>query len=299
MKTKHKQESLVLFCRLFGVSRQANYQYFKNKQTLNLKQELVLQKVNLIREKHHRIGTRKLLELLKPFLIENNIKMGRDSLFNLLGQNQLLIRKRIRKVNTTYSQHWMRKWPNLIKEKIIRKPNELWVSDITFWKVADKFLYISLITDAYSKKIVGYSLAPTLEQKSTCNALLMAINNNINNINGLTHHSDRGVQYCSHDYIKILKRNNINISMTENGDPRENAIAERINGILKHEYLLRYKPKNIKQAQFILQKSILLYNSERPHLSISLLTPEYVHHNKELTNRKWKNYFKTKNVNLF
>ncbi|MBK7440462.1 MAG: IS3 family transposase [Flavobacteriales bacterium] len=298
MKAKHKHIRLELFCRLFGVTRQSNYQYFKNNQTLNLKQELVIQRVNQIRASHYRIGTRKLFELMKPFLIENDIKIGRDALFNLLGANQLLIRKRIRKVNTTYSQHWMRKWPNLIKGRVTNRPNQLWVSDITFWKVADKFLYISLITDAYSKKVVGYSLAPTLEQKSTCRALMMAINNN-SNYDDLTHHSDRGVQYCSHDYIKILKRNNILISMTENGDPRENAIAERINGILKHEYLLRYKPKNIKQAEFILQKAVLLYNHERPHLSISLLTPEHVHSTNTKTQRKWKNYFNTKTVKLF
>lgn len=298
MKARHKQESLELFCRLFGVSRQSNYQFFKNKETLNLQHELVIQRVHQIRASHYRIGTRKLFELIQPFLKENNIKMGRDSLFNLLGKNQLLIRKRIRKVNTTYSQHWMRKWPNLIKGKVLNKPNQLWVSDITFWKVADKFLYISLITDAYSKKVVGYSIAPTLEQKSTCMALIMALNNN-KNYDDLTHHSDRGVQYCSHDYIKILKRNNIKISMTENGDPRENAVAERINGILKHEYLLRYKPKNIKQAEFILQKAVQLYNYERPHFSISLLTPEHVHANNVKTQRKWKNYFKTKSVKLF
>lgn len=286
-----------MFCRLLGVSRQANYQYFQQKIVLNLKQELLLQQVNLIRANHYRMGTRKLYELVKPFLIANEIKIGRDALFNLLGKNHLLIRKRIRKVNTTYSQHWMRKWPNLIKDKVLTKPNQIWVSDITFWKVADKFLYISLITDAYSKKIVGYSLAPTLEQKSTSMALLMALQNNKYQ-DDLTHHSDRGVQYCSHDYIKILQRNNIKISMTENGDPRENAIAERINGILKHEYLLRYKPKNFKQALFILQKAVLLYNAERPHLSINLLTPSFVHQNNVKTFRKWKNYFKAKNVNL-
>ncbi len=231
--------------------------------------------------------------MLQSFFIEHNIQMGRDALFNLLSKEKMLIRTRIRKVNTTYSGHWMRKWPNLIKGFKTIAPNQLWVSDITYWKVANAFLYISFITDAHSRKIVGYSLSTNLDMKSTRNALQMAISSLPKNHNGLIHHSDRGVQYCSMDYVKLLHNNNIQISMTENGDPRENAIAERLNGIIKEEYLKRYKPQSFQQALFLLDKAVNLYNCERPHLSINLQTPDFTHANETKTYRKWKNYFRT------
>lgn len=258
---------------------------------------MIVGKVQEIRNNHPRIGTRKLFHMMQPFFIDHQIKMGRDALFNLLSKEKLLIRTRIRKVNTTYSGHWMRKWPNLIKNYKVTAPNQLWVSDITYWRVNGVFMYISFITDAYSHKIVGYSLSENLDMKSTRNALLMAINTLKDNHTGLIHHSDRGTQYCAMDYVKLLHKNNIQISMTENGDPKENAIAERINGIIKEEYLRRYKPKSFTQAQFLLNRTVSLYNSERPHLSINLLTPDYTHHNKTKTYRKWKNYFKSKPVN--
>lgn len=246
-----------------------------------------------IREKHPRIGTRKLYHMLQPFFDEHQITIGRDALFNLMASHKMLVRTRIRKVKTTYSSHWMRKWPNLAKSYKPKAPNQLWVSDITYWKVADKFLYISFITDAYSRKIVGYQLSENLNMKSSRNALIMALETLPNDHTGLIHHSDRGSQYCAMDYVKLLHKFNIQVSMTENGDPRENAIAERINGIIKTEYLKRYKPKSFAQAQFLLNKSVNLYNSERPHLSINLQTPDFTHFNNTKTYRKWKNYFKT------
>ena len=157
-------------------------------------------------------------------------------------------------------------------------------------------MYISFITDAYSHKIVGYNLSENLDMKATRNALLMAINTLKDNHTGLIHHSDRGTQYSAMDYVKLLHKNNIQISMTENGDPKENAIAERINGIIKEEYLRRYKPKSFTQAQFLLHRTVALYNTERPHLSLNLLTPDFTHYNKTKTYRKWKNYFKSKTV---
>ena len=210
----------------------------------------------------------------------------------------MLIRTRIRKVNTTYSSHWMRKWPNLIKGIRTNAPNQIRVSDITYWKVDETFLYISFITDAHSRKIVGYSLSTNLDMKSTRNALKMAINTLPINHKGLIHHSDRGVQYCSMDYVKLLHNHNIQISMTENGDPKENAIAERLNGIIKNEYLNKYKPKTFDQAIFLLDRTVNIYNHERPHLSIGLQTPDYTHTNKTKTYRKWKNYFRTITENI-
>lgn len=235
---------------------------------------------------------------MHSFFKENQIKMGRDALFTLLSKEKLLIRTRIRKISTTYSGHWMRKWPNLIKNYRVTTPNQLWVSDITYWKVNGVFMYISFITDAYSHKIVGYSLSENLDMESSKNALLMAIESLTEGHLGLIHHSDRGTQYCALDYVKILHKYNIKISMTENGDPKENAIAERLNGIIKEEYLKRYKPKSFKQALYLLKKVVVLYNTERPHLSNNLNTPDYTHINKIKTYRKWKNYFKTNPVNI-
>lgn len=286
-------------CRLFGVSRQANYQYFRKQESIQSKHELIIKQVEKIRISHPRIGTRKLFHLLQSFFEEHEIKMGRDALFNLLGSQRLLIRTRQRKVNTTYSQHWLRKWPNLIRDYTVNAPNQLWVSDITYWKVKDVFLYISFITDAYSRKIIGYNLSLHLDMLSSRKALLMALATIEGNHPHLIHHSDRGTQYCSMDYIKLLHQREIKISMTENGDPKENAIAERLNGIIKQEYLNRYKPKSFEQAEFLLKKSVNLYNEQRPHLSINLLTPDFAHYNQIKTFRKWKNYFKNYSVNLF
>lgn len=259
--------------------------------------ELIIQQVMEIRNIHPRIGTRKLFFMMQNFFEQHHIQIGRDALFNLLSTHKLLVRKRIRKVTTTYSKHWLRKWPNLIKTLHINAPNQLWVSDITYWKVADHFMYISFVTDAYSHKIVGYSLSRNLDMKSALNALLMALQNNDIYQHKLIHHSDRGVQYCAMDYVKILHQNNINISMTESGDPRDNAIAERLNGIIKNEYLFKYKPKTFEQAQVLLKRSVNLYNESRPHLSNNLMTPEFIHQHKSKTNRLWKNYFKTIPVN--
>lgn len=285
-------------CRLFGVSRQANYQYLKSQTDLHSQHELLVQQVLEIRNIHPRIGTRKLFFMLQPFFKQHNIQIGRDALFNLLSAHKLLVRKRIRKVTTTYSQHWMRKWPNLIKSLHINAPNQLWVSDITYWRVSNKFLYISFITDAYSHKIVGYNLSEHLDMRSARNALQMALNNNNTQHQKLIHHSDRGVQYCAMDYVKLLHQNNIKISMTENGDPRDNAIAERLNGIIKNEYLFKYKPKTYEQAQALLQRSVNSYNESRPHLSNNLMTPQFIHQHKTKTTRLWKNYFKTIPVNI-
>ena len=284
-------------CRLFGISRQANYQYLKKQNKIQTQHELIIQQVMEIRNTHPRIGTRKLFFMMQDFFVQHNIQIGRDALFNLLSTHKLLVRKRIRKVTTTYSQHWLRKWPNLIKNLHLTQPNQLWVSDITYWKVADGFMYISFVTDAYSHKIVGYSLSKNLDMKSARNALIMALKNNNPQHQKLIHHSDRGVQYCAMDYVKVLHQHNIKISMTESGDPRDNAIAERLNGIIKNEYLFNYKPKTFEQAQALLKRTVNTYNESRPHLSNNLMTPQFIHQHKIKTNRLWKNYFKTNPVN--
>lgn len=292
MKDSYTRVSLVRICRLFGITRQAYYQHFWQEETTSIEESLVLSKVASIRADHRVMGGRKLYEKLHPFLLEHQIKMGRDALFDLLAANGLLVKKKRRRFITTFSNHWLRKWPNLIRERKVTGINQLWVSDITYFKVAGEYVYISLITDAYSHKVVGFHLAETLESIETLKALQMALQQLPQNLAGtLIHHSDRGVQYCSETYVKLLQDNGIKISMTENGDPLENAVAERINGILKGEYLKHYSITTIQQAKDELQRAVRLYNEDRPHFSIGLLTPELVHSKNLTTEKLWKNYY--------
>lgn len=260
---------------------------------------LILKEVSLIRQKHKRMGTRKLYELLEEFMLMHGIKMGRDALFDLLAANAMLVRKRKRRIQTTYSSHWLRKYPNLIREFIPKSINQLWVSDITYWKInTNTHLYISLITDAYSRKIVGYNVAETMEAVQSIQALQMALASLGGDADPLqlTHHSDRGIQYCSTKYVKLLQDKGIKISMTENGDPLENAIAERVNGIVKEEYLDHYTTTCLKEAKINLVNAIGLYNNERPHMSIENLKPNQLHNEpQQIKSRLWKNYYKKLN----
>jgi len=290
MKTLYPKVSLGRFCRLLGVTRQAYYQHFWYREQLSFEEDLIVSEVYKIRKYHRHMGGRKLYELLQPFLLAHQIKMGRDRLFDILSANCLLVRRKKKQTITTNSFHRFKKYSNLIKNFVPIKPNQLWVSDITYWRIETGFVYISFITDAYSRKIVGYHLADSLLTSETIQALQMAISNLTEKV-VLIHHSDRGTQYCSNEYVKLLKVNNIKISMTENGDPLENAIAERINGIIKEEYLKDYKVENIEQAKMLLETTVNLYNNERPHMSIGNLTPNQVHQNNIKTEKLWKNYY--------
>jgi len=302
MKTNFQNIGLAKLCSWFGVTRQAYYQNSWKAIDTSIEEELVIQQIKEIRKNHRRMGTRKLYEKLTPFMQEHNIKLGRDALFNLVAANHLQVRRRKRKIQTTQSFHWLRKYPNLIRDFTPTAPNQLWVSDITYWKINEKkHLYISFITDAFSHKIVGYQLAETLGAVENIKALKMALSAlNPELKYKLIHHSDRGIQYCSKDYVKLLQDYKIQISMTENGDPLENAIAERINGIIKEEYLYDYQVDNISDAQELLNQVVVLYNAERPHMSIGNLTPNQLHQNPIKTEKLWKNYYQKKHtpVNL-
>ncbi len=279
-------------CLLFGITRQAYYQHYQYIEQTSIEQQIILKEVINIRKRHKRMGGRKLFELLEPIMLEHQVKMGRDALFSLLSNNNLLVRRRKNKIKTTNSYHKFHRYPNKIKALIPTRSNELWVSDITYWKTRFGVIYISLITDAYSHKIVGYNLGNTLEAIECLKALKKALDSlPEGNPDCLIHHSDRGMQYCSAKYVKLLEDNNITISMTENGDPLENAIAERINGIIKDEYLKCYAVENIQQATELLDSVIMLYNIERPHMSIGNLTPEKVHNSDIATKKLWKNYY--------
>ena len=292
MKEHFPHIGLAKICGWFGITRQAYYQNTWRQLDYSIEAELVIKEVLQIRSRHGRIGGRKLYVMLDQFLLDHQIKMGRDALFDLLAANKMLVKRRKRRVYTTHSFHWLRKYPNLIQGLVPHRPNQLWVSDITYWKCLTFYVYVSLITDAYSRMIVGYHAAKTLESIETIQALKMAIASLSDDQKSLIHHSDRGVQYCCNDYVKLLHNRSIQISMTQSGDPLENPIAERANGILKEEYLLDKKVANMAEAKLELEQAIWLYNVERPHMSISNLTPAQVHFSPidMKPSRLWKNY---------
>lgn len=295
MKNTFRHIGLAKLCGWFGVTRQAYYQNEKKEVVVGIKDDLLLEEIRKIRENHNRMGTRKLYEKLQPFMLEHQIKLGRDGLFDLLSSNQMLVRKRKRRVQTTQSHHWLKKYTNLIRDFVPTAPNQLWVSDITYWKNNLGNLYISFITDAFSRKVVGYHVAQTMEAVETIEALRMALSGLFERPEShprLIHHSDRGAQYCSHNYVKLLRDNQIQISMTENGDPLENAIAERLNGILKDEYLNDKHVESTEEAKRLLAHAVNLYNNDRPHMSIGYHCPNQVHKQNLKTDRLWKNYYK-------
>lgn len=294
MKNSYPRVSLVKCCCLLGITRQAYYQHFWNEQAISFEQELILQEVRKIRNLHPVMGGRKLYVMLQPFVLRHQIKIGRDALFDLLAAHSLLVRKKRRRAYTTQSFHWLKKYPNCIRDIIPGRINEVWVSDITYCKTGGGFAYISFITDAYSRKIVGYHVADTLEAAHTLSALKMALGAAKAPLSGLIHHSDRGVQYCSHEYVKLLQDKDIIISMTENGDPLENAIAERVNGIMKQEYLEHHSFSSKEEVLQVLAQAVNSYNTLRPHMSCNMLTPSTVHENNLPIQRNWKNYYKAK-----
>ena len=278
---------------MLGYSRQAYYQQKKQIEKESLQYGLLINEVLKIRKNQKRLGCRKLIHKLEPFMAQHQIVIGRDAFFDLLSEHNLLVRKRKRrKPITTFSGHWMRKYPNLIEGFYPTAPNQLWVSDITYIVVGNGFAYLSLITDAYSRKIVGFYLSKDLSAEGCIRALEMALNNNPI-LGRLIHHSDRGSQYCCSDYVKILNDNFIKISMTQNGDPRENAIAERVNGILKDE-LIDKEQSNYKEAVRNVSIAISIYNQQRPHGSIDYLTPIEAHFRSGKLKRRWKNYYSKK-----
>lgn len=212
--------------------------------------------------------------------------MGRDKLFDLLRQECLLVGKKRRYTKTTNSAHWMHKYPDLVKGLSITHPEQIWVADITYLSVEKGFVYLHLITDAYSKQIMGYCLSNNLAATSTIKALQMALTRRQYKT-PLIHHSDRGLQYCSAGYVGLLIKNDIDISMTQDGNPYDNAIAERVNGILKDEFGLDEILSDIKQAKKQTDQAILLYNSQRPHLSCGMLTPNQMHSQTKLKIKTW------------
>lgn len=291
-------KGITYFCKLFGKSRQAYYKQDNQEDNYGLQDVLVL---NLVKEIRHDLsfcGTDKLHYKLRSSFAEHGIKMGRDGLYDLLGRHGMLIRFRKRKPYTTDSDHPYRKYPNLIREKVLTQAGELWVSDITYIRKQGGFSYLSIITDAYSHKIVGYHLSQTLHAQGAINALEMA-GKDVKRTDKLIHHSDRGVQYCCHDYVEKIKFYGIQLSMTEKGDPYENAIAERVNGILKIEFLLGQTFENHETAKKAVDDAVWKYNELRIHDSCGRLTPMKAHEQTGVLKKYWKpKVYKKKEVEV-
>jgi len=272
---------------LIGINRQAYYRACWRKQD---KQELAQQVINLVNEvrcKMPRLGTRKLYHKLKSSL--KPLGVGRDKLFDILRANGLLIKAKKQYHVTTNSYHRFKKHKNLIEDLVIKRPEQVFVSDITYLGNRSSPMYLSLVTDAYSKRIMGYNLSDSLGAKGAVAALKMAIKNRDYPNLELIHHSDRGVQYCCDLYQEVLQRRTLKCSMTEKYDPYQNAVAERINGILKQEFIGEYSIDNFKLMEALVRNSIQIYNQQRPHYSNFMLTPAQMHQQKKIVMRTYKN----------
>ena len=285
--------SLAEACRLFGCSRQAYYQSQQRARQEQALERKVVEMVQQLRLRMPRLGTRKLYHLLEQQLRE--LKVGRDKLFSILRNMNLLVKPKKSYHKTTDSKHWMKKHRNLVEGLSIHRPEQVWVSDITYsptssghsYPTSSGHSYLSLVTDAYSKKIMGYHLAQDLRADGPVEALRMAIGK-IKYGYELIHHSDRGLQYCSGEYQQLLAKAQIKPSMTEKYDPYQNAVAERVNGILKDEFALERGFAHHLEAVAVISESVGIYNNQRPHLSCHYLTPEQMHHQSQLKVKQWK-----------
>lgn len=241
---------------------------------------MVKDRIMHIRSQMPRLGTRKLYYLLKKDSVFSQIKMGRDVLFNFLRAEHLLIRPLKQYTKTTDSKHWLKKYPNLIQTLVVDRPEQLWVSDITYIKAKEGNLYLSMVTDAYSRKIMGYSIADNMEANTVAISLKMALKQRRYPNHALIHHSDRGLQYCSRHYVSVAAQGNITMSMTQNGDPYENALAERMNRTIKEEFGLNNIIASKENTIKLVNDAIRIYNQSRPHLSLKMKTPNFVHKQK-------------------
>jgi transposase InsO family protein len=262
-------------CELLGISRQAYYQQVERDLKREQHAQTLVDFVLRERMQQPRIGTRKLQHLMR----QSDLLVGRDRLFELLRQHRLLVPCRRAYQKTTHSHHRFHKHPNLLKAGIHQvtptRPEEVWVADITYLPVQEGDAYLSLVTDAYSRKIVGYHVHDNLKTESVIKAFSTALKRR--RYEGeLIHHSDRGIQYCSAQYQTLHDKYGVRCSMTDGYDCYQNALAERVNGILKHEYLVR-KPRDILEAKQMVEESVNTYNQRRPHLSLQYKTPDEVH----------------------
>jgi putative transposase len=292
-------------CAVFGVSKQAYYAQIKNNTKECLLEKVVVDLVVKERAIWKKGSGRNLHKCLEKEFEKHQLSIGRDKFFTILRNNGLLIKHRNNKARTTQSYHFFNKYKNFVPYNYIcTRANEVWVSDITYiWLQKERhFCYLSMITDMYSRKIVGYCVHENLSVEGCVIALKMALKQRVNKAEKLIHHSDRGVQYCCDAYVKLLQKNEVQISMTQTGDPKENAIAERVNKTIKGEFTneqqINYKDVEIAKSE--VKNIIDYYNKRRPHRSVEMLTPNVAHLQKGELKRKWKTIYKNKEnlVNL-
>lgn len=280
MKTVEKirhtgQASMEQACQCYGLHRDAGYKLKKRKQQKAAVASQVLELVKAERIGQPRVGTRKLHRTLRSSFAASGLKVGRDKLFGILRTHDLLVRRKRASCKTTDSYHRFHKYKNLVKGMAVTACNQVWVSDITYIRTVKGFCYLALVTDMYSRKIVGYDLSDSLELAGCLRALKRALRT-ARPAAGLVHHSDRGIQYCSNQYVEQLKRHQISISMTEENHCYENAIAERVNGILKDEFYLDQCFFSTRIASIAAKNAIEIYNSKRLHISLGYKTPNMV-----------------------
>lgn len=283
-------------CRQFGYSKQAYYKHVNHIEKNAVVEDVVVGLIKKKREIWKRGSGRNLHQSLKKEFKEQQIKLGRDKFFDVLRQNDLLIKPKRVRAKTTCSYHHFNKYQNLIEAASTKRCNEIWVSDITYiWlKEQDKFCYLNLITDLHSRKIVGHCVYEDLSVKGSIIALQQALQQRKDKTLSLIHHSDRGVQYCCHAYVQLLQKNKVQISMTQSGDPLENAVAERINRTIKEEFTDDREMHfcSIESAKVSINNFVNFYNENRPHRSVNWHTPNEAHKIKGCLKRAWKNYYK-------
>lgn len=275
---KERPFSISTICKGYNLTRDAFYKYKKRYVKRITIEKQVLDLVHKRRRTLPREGARKLMKSLRTDFDDHNIKIGRDQLLHILRNNDLLIKRKKYSSRTTNSHHRFYKYKNIIKDVVINRSNQVWAADITYIRTINGFCYLALITDMHSRKIVGYDLSDSLELTGCVRALKKALYHN-RGLKNLTHHSDRGIQYCSNVYTNELKRKKIAISMTEENHCYENALAERVNGILKDEFYLDQTFASVQEAKRATKNAIKLYNSKRLHLSLDYKIPNNVHQN--------------------
>jgi transposase InsO family protein len=280
---------------LLGKSKQGYYKQINQIERVEFQEAQILEMVKKKRKLWKKGSGRNLHASLREEFTQHGIKCGRDKFFDLLRRNGLLIKPRRRKTSTTNSYHQYHKYPNLIKDKKITRVNQVIVTDITYLylRESDSFAYLYLVTDDFSRKVLGFNISDNLRASSAVKALKMALRN-MSDIDNCIHHSDRGIQYCSKEYTSILHRKEIVISMTENSDPLENAVAERINKTLKEEFTEEKQISftDFREAKIVMAQIVKFYNDQRPHRTLEYYTPSIAYQMNRELERKWKNYYK-------
>lgn len=290
MQKHHLKTGLGRLCRLFGKTRQAFYDQANRDTTQQIRDALIVDAVKTVKTTvSASMGALKTLSIIRPELKNYQISIGRDRFYRLLRDHDLLVKRRKRRYAiTTNSNHPFRKYSDLTGAITLNRAEQLWVSDITYLRTHGGFSYLSVITDAYSRKIVGYHLSQSLSVKGCLIALDKAIASRQHKEQGLIHHSDRGIQYCCDAYVKRLKKSNVAISMTQNGSPYENALAERVNGILKTELGLNKTFRDYSDAIGPVARAVDIYNRLRPHMSLDYMTPSQAHKAAGKLKKRWK-----------